>query len=307
LLVPQCLGRPEQASDELARIWLSNVREARPIYRHPLSSAIPIAALPIIGTIGAAIATWRARGTERAVGWAAVALFTAFAGAMLLWQVRAGPAAQLLGVPGSTALVWLIVPWCLNNRHLLIRVLGSAAAFVIISGLFTVYVIKWLPVDKPNPGSANVNRANANCMSMTSMHMLDAIPAATMFTHVDMGPRLVTMTHHNGIAGPYHRNERAILDVHHAFMGTREQFRPIAKAHGAEYLLICPNLAETTLYRARSKNGFYAQLHRDQIPKWLIPVELPKGAPYRLWRIDYSLPDTPISGSPQRAPRPRQP
>ena len=307
LLFPQCLGRPEGVSDELARIWLNNVREARPIYTHALASAFPIAALPVIGVIGAAISTWRARGTETMVAWAAIALFTAFAGAMLLWQVRAGPAAQMLGVPGSTALIWLVVPWCLTHRLLLVRVLGSVTAFLVVSGLFAAYVIKWLPQERANPGSARVNRANANCASLTSMAMLNAIPRATMFTHVDMGPRLVTMTHHNGIAGPYHRNERAILDVHHAFMGTREQFRPIAKAHGAAYLLICPNLAETTLYRARSKNGFYAQLHRGQVPKWLIPVALPKDAPYRLWRIDYAAPEDPVSARPPRPPQPARP
>lgn len=306
-LFPQCLGRPEGVSPELARLWLDNVREARPIYKHPLASAVPIAALPIIGVIGAAIATWRARNSDRAVGWAAIALFTTFAGAMLLWQVRAGPAAQLLGVPGSAALLWLVVPWCLNNKAMLVRVLGAVLAFVVLSGLFTAFILKWLPVDKPAPGSAAVGKANASCTSMTSLKMLDAIPAATMFTHVDLGPRLITITHHNGIAGPYHRNERAILDVHHAFMGTAAQFRPIAKAHGAEYLLICPNMAETTLYRARSKNGFYAQLNRGQVPKWLVPVELPADAPYRLWRIDYAAPDEPVSAPRPPAQPPKRP
>ena len=41
---PQCLGRPEQVSDELARNWLANVKEAKPIWKHALRIAIPIAA-----------------------------------------------------------------------------------------------------------------------------------------------------------------------------------------------------------------------------------------------------------------------
>jgi hypothetical protein len=49
---PQCLGRPEQVSDELARNWLANVKEARPIYTHPFRLAFPVAALPVIGLIG---------------------------------------------------------------------------------------------------------------------------------------------------------------------------------------------------------------------------------------------------------------
>ena len=36
----------------------------------------------------------------------AFALFGAFAALMLLWQARAGPAAQLLAIPGAAALIW---------------------------------------------------------------------------------------------------------------------------------------------------------------------------------------------------------
>src|SRR3546814_9155894 len=46
LVFPQCLGRPEQVLPELARDWLDHVREAKPIYEHPLRAAFPIAALP---------------------------------------------------------------------------------------------------------------------------------------------------------------------------------------------------------------------------------------------------------------------
>jgi len=286
-----CSSRPEQASPELIQVWLSNVREARPIYTHPLTSAFPIGALPVIGIIGAVIATWRARRSETVVGWAAIALFTAFSGAMLLWQIRAGPAAQMLSVPGSVALVWVIIPWCLAQRSMLVRVLGSVVAFMIVSGFFAGFVIRYLPSEKPTKTGALVNNASAQCSRYAQLKMLDRIPAATMFTHVDLGPRLIVVTHHNGVAGPYHRNERAILDVHHAFTGTAAAFRPIAWAHQAKYLLICPNLAETTVYRVRSPNGFYALLHRGQAPNWLEPITLWKDAPYRLWKIRYDLPD----------------
>jgi hypothetical protein len=322
-LFPQCLGRPEGVSPELQRIWLDNVREARPIYKQSLDAVFPIGALAVIGVIGGAVATWRWRRSDAVVGWAAITLFTAFAGLMLLWQIRAGPAAQLLAVPGATALVWIVVPWCLNQRWMAVRVIGSVLAFLLVSGLFAGFALKYLPREAAKPASkAGVNRANqasAACARATSMNMLRAIPPSVLFTHVDLGPRLITMTAHSGIAGPYHRNGRAILDVHHAFGGTAAGFRPIARVHGAQYLLICPNLAETTVYRARKPQGFYAQLSRGYVPAWLIPVKLPKGAPYRLWRIDYAMPDGPEpdwkrpapaatpSAAPPPAPRPGSP
>ncbi|MDC7811666.1 AcrB/AcrD/AcrF family protein [Sphingomonas koreensis] len=288
-LFPQCLSRPEGVSDELYDIWLSNVREARPIYRHSFAMGFPIAVLPVIGIIGAAVAAWRARASAvRLTSWIAIGLFTAFAGAMLLWQIRAGPAAQLLAIPGATALVWMIVPWFLNQKYMAVRVVGAVVAFLLFSGLFTGFVVKYVKVDKPQKARSVVNRANARCASAPGMSLIDrSLPPATLFTHVDLGPRLIVMTHHKGIAGPYHRNEQAILDVHHAFAGSPDAFRGIAKRYGAQYLLVCPNMAETTIYRSRAPNGFYGQLAKGKTFTWLDPVKLPEKAPYRLWRIRY--------------------
>ncbi|UZK67956.1 AcrB/AcrD/AcrF family protein [Sphingomonas sp. M1-B02] len=300
---PQCLGRPEQVSDELANIWLNNVREAKPIYEHPRNTGFSLAVLPIIGILGALVATWRARRTEAAVAWAAIALFTTFAGAMLLWQVRAGPAAQMLSVPGATALVWLVVPWFLRRSSMLVRVLGSAAAFLLVSGLFAGLVLPYLPAEKAAKAGSNKSaRANAACARITSLKPLNAIPASTFFTHVDMGPRLIVTTHHNAVAGPYHRNGQAILDVHKAFTGPAAAFRAIAAKHGANYLLVCPDMNETTVYRARSPKGFFGQLYRGQVPNWLEPVALPAKSPFRLWRIRYDLPEINAPTPPVRRP-----
>jgi hypothetical protein len=289
LLFPKCLSRPEGVSDELANLWLNNVREAKPIYKHPLRIAVPIAVVPALGLIGACIACWRARrSAEQLAGWAAIALFTAFAGAMLLWQVRAGPAAQLLGIAGEVALAWLVLSWFFARRSAAIKVAGAVIASVLLlAGLFSATLIQRLRFDPPDPRTLAVNRAGARCMSLSALGELNRIPAATMFTHVDLGPRLIVATHHDGITGPYHRNEQPILDVHHAFQGSVDAFRGIARRHGATYLLTCPNMAETTLYRSRAPNGFYAQLAKGQVPDWLEPVALSKRAPFKLWRIRY--------------------
>ncbi|MFV0624094.1 AcrB/AcrD/AcrF family protein [Sphingomonas sp. ac-8] len=290
LRFPQCLSRPEGVSQELADLWLNNVREAKPIYKHPLRLAVPIAIVPVLGLIGAGIACWRARrDAERFAGWLPIALFTAFAGAMLLWQVRAGPAAQMLGIVGEVALAWLILSWFVAQRSTAIRVAGATLVVVLVlCGLFATTLIQYFRFDPPNARVLAVNRATARCMSVSALAQLDRFPAATMFTHVDLGPRLIVATHHDGITGPYHRNERPILDVHHAFQGSAAAFRPIAARYGATYLLTCPNVAETTLYRSRAPGGFYSQLAKGRVPAWLEPVALPKGSPFRLWRIRYA-------------------
>jgi hypothetical protein len=282
---PQCLGRPEQVSPELARTWLDNVREAKPIYKHPFNLGFPLAALPVIGLIGAAVATWRARRDDRVVGWAAVLAMGAFAAAMLLWQVRAGPAAQLLAVPGATALAWIVFPWLLRSPHLLVRVFGTVGAFLLVSGLFTGIVLRWLPDGETKPAIRRVNRSTARCMSLPSLAQLNRLPRTTVFTFVDFGPRLIVGTHHDAIAGPYHRNGAAILDVQHAFSGKPEAARAIMRRHGATLLVVCPNMAESTIYRARNPGGFYDRLAHAERFAWLRPVAMPRRSPYRVWRI----------------------
>lgn len=285
-IFPQCLGRPEQVSPELERNWLNNIREAKPFYTHPFRVYFPVVMLPVVGLIGAGVATARARATPRFAAWSAVLLFTLLAGALLLWQARASAAAQLLGVPGAVALMWIILPRLLGSRSVLVRVFGTVAAFLLLSGGFAGFVVKWLPVSQATPLVKSADRASATCPSFSALNRLNRLAPQTIFTFVDLGPRLITMTHHRAIAGPYHRNGTAILDVQHGFGGPAEQFRALARRHGATLLLICPNMAESTVYRARNKGGFYDRLVRGDVPVWLTPVPLPARSPLKLWRIN---------------------
>lgn len=286
LVFPQCLGRPEQASPELQRNWLNMIREARPIYVHPFRTAFPIALMPVVGVAGAALATWRARGTARGGAWATVLLFVTGAALLLLWQARAGPAAQLLAVPGTVALGWMLVPRAQASGSVLVRVFGTVAIMLLIgSGLFAELALRYLPIDRPGKHTQIVDRASGRCPTQTALRPLNRYPAQTIFSFVDLGPRIITVTHHRAVAGPYHRNGDAILDVQHAFSGSPEAFRAIARRHGATLLLVCPNMAESTIYRARAPGGFYDQLAHRQTFDWLEPLPLPPKSPLRLWRI----------------------
>lgn len=281
-LFPQCLTRPEQVSPELQRNWLNNVREAKPIYKHPLRVALPMAIMPVFGMIGAIAAAIR----YRTMGWTAIALFTGFACAMLLWQVRAAPAGQMLAVPGIAALLWMALPWINRLRSPLLRVPVMVAAVLLPTGIVAGLILKKLPAAQANAYAQRVNRATGQCVRTSVLTRVNAYPKATVFTFVDLGPRLIVTTHHNAIAGPYHRNGDAILDVQHAFQGNEVQARAIMKRHGATLLLICPDMAESTNYRARAPGGFYDRMAHGWVPDWLTPLPLPKGSPLRLYRID---------------------
>jgi hypothetical protein len=111
------------------------------------------------------------------------------------------------------------------------------------------------------------------------------VPRGQVLTFVDLGPRLITVTHHDAVAGPYHRNGADIVDVMLAFRGTPEFARSVVERRRINYVLVCPGMSETTIYASQAPNGFYRQLMKGNIPAWLQPVPLPARSPFRMWRV----------------------
>lgn len=307
LVWPQCLTGAYQISPELQKSWLVYIREAKPITVQNRNVWLPLVGLPVAGAIGALIACWHfRRDPDRIWAAATLALMVLFAGGLLFWQIRAGPAAQLLAIPavgwaaGAVLNALWAGPWG--------RRIAALAGIVLLAIVFCAYplypsIAPYLmnakekakaaaDARKPKPKGPKKPSANALCRTKPALGTLDQLPPAVIFTMVDLGPRILATTHHYVIAGPYHRNGDAILDIHHAMDGPPETFRAIAARHMAKYVLICPGFPEGTIYQQRSPGGFYAQMIRGRVPAWLIPVTLRTGEtlPYNLYRIDYRAP-----------------
>ena len=303
---PQCLSGAYQISPELQRLWLANIREAKPITAQARSLIVPLMAIPVAGLFGLIWALWDSRrDSDRLWAWSTVGLMMLFSTALLFWQLRAGPAAQLLAIPPAAWAAYRVLRAIVTGRPLVkIAAIGGAvllAAAAFATPLYPQFNQLWgkLAGDVPKPTKpaskarlAAINKANGRCRTLPALEVLNQLPPATIFTMVDLGPRLIATTHHSAIAGPYHRNGKVILDIHHAFDGSADGFRPIAARHHARYLLICPGFPEGTVYQARSPRGFYAELMRGEVPGWLTPVPLRTGLtlPYTLYRINYSAP-----------------
>ena len=299
---PQCLTSAYQIEPELDRLWLSHIREAKPITSQTLSAAIPMLALPIGGLLAAVLGCISARhDRERLWAWASVMLMVAFALILMLWQIRSAPAAQLIAIPAVAWAAYGALEWLARGSW------GERIAALAGIGLVALsFNGGWLYpqlqnaglVAKPAPATPaskaraarfkRINQANGRCRTQPALVALNQLPPATIMTLVDLGPRLIAVTHHSAIAGPYHRNGKAILDLHHAYDGDEAAFLNTARRHGASYFLLCPDFPEGTIYRARSKGGMYDRIEKGDLPKWLTPVELKSGfaLPYRLYRIE---------------------
>jgi hypothetical protein len=283
---PQCLSRLEGVSPEVYQLWMSHVREARPLYRHGWQTATGVAAIPLTGIVGWLLLAWTRRRDPdllRRVLAAAAPLIAATL--LLLWQTRTGPAAQVLGLAGATALIWVAVPWTWNSRFPAVRVLGTFALIVVGLGAAVPAASNFYPVKKKTPAQLAVDKANRQCTSLWGLKPVARQPEGMVFTFVDLGPRLITVTHHSAVTGPYHRNGEQIGDVMKAFRGSEAQAHDIIAKYRSDYLLICPNMSTATIFRSEAPKGFYVQLTRGQVPAWLAPVTLPKDSPFRMWRV----------------------
>jgi hypothetical protein len=286
---PHCLSRLEGVSPEVQQLWLNNVREARPITQHGWRTGVTVATLPAIGLLGWVWLLWlRRRERELFARTLAVAVIAATAFGLLFWQTRAGPAAQLLGTVGCAGLIATLLPRFWNSRNFLVLALGSTVLIVGASGAAAPLVLSFLPdkaAARPTESQRLNNRANRLCPTLWAMRPVARQPKGNVFTFIDLGPRLIAVTHHSAIGGPYHRNGEAIAASMKAFRGSPEEARAIIARHRSDYLLICPHMNQATIFRARAPKGFYAQLERGAAFPWLQPIDLGKDSPLKMWRV----------------------
>jgi hypothetical protein len=283
---PNCLQRLEGVSPEVDRLWLSHVKEARPVYLHGWRIATLIVALPITGAIGWGLLIWW-RWSEpdlrrRVIGAAVPGLVASL---LLLWQTRTGPASQMMAVVGCAALIWILLPYLWGSKSPVVRVFGAALVFVVGAGAIIPLVLDFIPEPKASARDLQIGKANRLCASMWGLRPVELQPKGVVMTYVDLGPRLITVTHHDSIAGPYHRNGQQIADVMNFWRGSADQAHRIALKYHANYVLSCPNSSTTTIFDSEAPNGFYGQLQRGKAPRWLAPVQLPKDSPFRMWRV----------------------
>jgi hypothetical protein len=283
---PQCLSRLEGVSPELYDLWLSHVREARPIYRHGWRTTSFILGLPAAGLIGWGLLAWLARrDVDRLQRILGAMVPAAIALALLFWQTRTGPAAQMLAIPGAVTLVWMLAPKTFASNNTLVRVFGTSLVVLAGLGAAVPLVVDNIPKKQSTPRETSIAGANNNCPSLWAMKPVAQQPKGTVFTFGDLAPRLITVTHHRSVIGPYHRNGEQILDMMHAFRGSPEQARAILAKYKSDYLLICPMLSQSTVFKAEAPKGFYAQLADGRVPAWLEPVDLGPDNPMKMWRV----------------------
>ena len=283
---PHCLQRLEGVSPEVDQLWLSHVREARPFYRHGWRIGSLIVALPITGVIGWGLLIWLKRQDRELLRRVLAAAAPGLAATvLLLWQTRTGPAAQMFATVGAAALLYYCAPRLWNATSGMVRVFGMVAFVLIAAGAAVPFAFNLIPAEKTTERQQAISKANRLCNTLWGLRPVALQPKGMVFTFIDQGPRLIAVTHHDAVGGPYHRNGQQIADVMNAFRGDAEQAHRLIMKYRSDYLLICPYSSTTTIFTSETPNGFYVQLQKGQVPGWLTPVPLPMDSPFRMWKV----------------------
>jgi hypothetical protein len=258
-------------------MWYLHVREGLPVWRLSPDFGVQLLFMPAIALAGS---LWqRARAADDAMRWrwTIITLLLAGGTAMGMLVLRSGSLAAILAVPGAIAVASGLLVRVRAAKSAAIRVIGTAGTLLLPTPLAPAFAVSLLaPAEKTADNTVDANDA-------ATLEAISRLPRAIIFAPFDATPRLIARTGQSAVAGPYHRNNRALAEVIRAFTSPEEAARGIVLRHRASYVLSLDS-PEFSSYRDKAANGLAARLSDGRPPAWLEPVKLPAGN-LKLWRV----------------------
>ncbi|MFC3424251.1 hypothetical protein [Rhizorhabdus histidinilytica] len=280
---PTCLAGPFATLDPVSRhFWYDKVLEGLPVWRQPVDNVVMLIGFPPIGLAGT-LAAWRAARTrDEARNWLTMAAILAAAFAVALLVQRAGGFAHGCALPGTAWLLARLLGKIDRWQRPPLRVLASAATFLMLSPIGTV-AAGTLIMHRVAPVANRTGLAPCCIALNSSLDPLARLPRSSILTGLDLTPRLLVVTPHSYAGSGHHRGSQGIRRVILAFTQPPEVAHRIMAAHGMTYVLIDPDGTEASLYAGAARDGLAARLLHGEAPEWLEPVPL-EGSTLRLWR-----------------------
>lgn len=292
LRAPECATGPFASLDPLVRsFWYENIAEGRPVWLAPAKLWLPIVGHGVI-VLGILFWAWRTTDGDERQWWQDYLVLTAiaFVAGLFVWRSMAFVGA-LSAIPLGlfAARVFAVLRQATLPMHKLALcaalILGLVPSFpFVLAGLV-------LP-DNAKAAEIEVGpRGGGDCQLDDSVEALDALPAAKIFSPLDIGPALLERSHHSVVATGHHRGVSAMHDVIAAFRGPPQLAKELVLEHRAQYLMICTRLGEVQLYAKSAPTGFAAQLVEGRIPSWLEPIDIEGPPALKFWRVKSAVAD----------------
>ena len=153
----------------------------------------------------------------------------------------------------------------------------------------TIWVLAWVlgtnalwstPVRQAIAAPTSDHSA-VSCRLDEGLATLAKMPPGVVVNSVDLGSWIAAYSPHGAVSGPYHRNERGILDAHRALTAAPERARGLIAERRGRYVAWCQR---SVLVEANAK-GLVAQVERGKVPDWLRPLAAHSKTGLRLFEV----------------------
>jgi hypothetical protein len=199
--------------------------------------------------------------------------------------MRAACFAHLLALPGAAVLLATLMAQAQRIRLLPLRVIVTATAAIVSPFGIALMTPVALEAHNGSEVETDINADRFNCISGAKLRGLDALPATTLFTPLDIGSHVLAYTHHKVVATGHHRNVAGMKSVLEGLIATPEQARMLVSGTGASYLAFCKGENEVKHYKKRYPHSLIAALMVGNAPNWLQKVPMRPGETIQVYRI----------------------
>jgi hypothetical protein len=146
---------------------------------------------------------------------------------------------------------------------------GAGRSVAVILAMFATIFLPLFHLAVREAGAANTPEDElVGCRSPKAVRSLAAVPRGVVLAPTDFGPPIILFTPHDAVAGPYHRSPDAFLNGFVPFDGDEATLRETMERTGADYLLLCRDLAYG------KGNSMANELAKGVQVDWLQPVEV---------------------------------
>ncbi|MGB7419460.1 MAG: hypothetical protein WA918_09800 [Erythrobacter sp.] len=285
---PQCAtGGGFSALDPLVtEFWLRNVKEGQPMWVQDFSTALHYLAPPAIGLASAINLSSRSRDWLRQF-WREYALILGAAIFISLLVARAGAVACLLAAP---PFAWQLQRWLKTARKIEVPVRRAGAMLLIALALMPTLPLALggaiIPARAASgTGSQATTPRLSQCRIEDSAATLAALENGEVFAPLDIAPKLLFHTDHTVPATAHHRGNDTMRLVIATFIGSSEDARTALTERGSEYLALCLDRMELSVYQRANPRGFATDLLSGAQLDWLEPVPTSAGTTLKIYRI----------------------
>lgn len=273
-LYPHCLAGPYANLDpRLVDIWLSNVSEAGSFKKFFMSDIVTGSAailVPLFAITGYVFAA-RKEGKALALTERTMILFIILTLLAGLVQTRLMFFAAALSIPFAGYLLLRTLAWA-----------GSVTSGVGVILLRTGLIIALSPLALPlvlglfvSPDkTTNEVTKTISCITQPVLNTLNALPAGTVLTQIDLGAPVLNFTKLSVTSAPYHRNSSGILAALDMFIEDEQTAKQAVINMKADYVIACRNSNETKMMLKYGPHGMLTQLKSGNPPAWLEKVDI---------------------------------